>query len=78
MRSLALFGSALWAEFRSNSDVDVLVQFEDGYTPGWEIFDLEDEISSVLGRRVGLNTLGFLRRSFRQRVLNEALVLSGA
>jgi predicted nucleotidyltransferase len=58
--------------------VDVVVQFEDGYTPGWELFDLEIELSEILGRRVDLNTPGFLNKSFRQRVLDEARILCAA
>jgi predicted nucleotidyltransferase len=58
--------------------VDVLVQFEDGHTPGWEFFDLEDELSDLLGRRVDLNTPGFISRSFRQRVLEGAQILYAA
>lgn len=78
IRSLAVFGSALREDFRPDSDVDVLVQFEEGHAPGWELFDLEDELSAILRRRVDLNTPGFLRRSFRQRVLDEAQVLYAA
>lgn len=77
IRSLAVFGSALREDFRPDSDVDVLVQFQGGHTPGWELFDLEDELSAILGRRVDLNTPGFLSRSFRQRVLDEAQILYG-
>lgn len=78
IRSLAVFGSALREDFRPDSDVDVLVQFEDTYTPGWELFDLEDELSAIVGRRVDLNTPGFLSRSFRQHVLDAAQVLYAA
>jgi predicted nucleotidyltransferase len=75
IRTLALFGSVLRDDFDLGSDVDVLVQFEDGYTPGWELFDLEQELSAIIGRVVDLNTPGFLSRSFRQRVLDEAQIL---
>jgi predicted nucleotidyltransferase len=78
IRSLAVFGSVLRDDFRPESDVDVLVQFEDGHTPGWEFFDLEDELSDLLGRRVDLNTPGFISRSFRQRVLEGAQILYAA
>lgn len=78
IRSLAVFGSVLRDDFGPESDVDVLVEFEDGFTPGWELFDFEDELSANLGRRVDLNTPGFLSRSFRQRVLDEAHVLYAA
>lgn len=78
IRRLAVFGSALRDDFRPDSDVDILVEFEDGYTPGWELFDLEDELSTMLGRCVDLNTPGFLSRSFRQRAIDEAEVLYAA
>lgn len=78
IHSLALFGSVLREDFRPDSDVDVLVEFEVGHTPGWDLFDLEDELSGVLGRRVDLNTPGFLSRSFRQPVLDEAQIVYAA
>lgn len=78
IQRLAFFGSVLREDFDPDSDVDVLVQFEEGYTPGWELFDLERELSGIVGRRVDLNTPGFLSRSFRQRVLDEAQTLYAA
>ncbi len=69
---LALFGSVLRDDFRSDSDVDVLVEFEPGHVPGWEFFDMEEELTKILGRKADLNTPGFLSRFFRQRVLAEA------
>jgi uncharacterized protein len=78
IRSLAVFGSVLRDDFSPESDVDVLVQFEDGLTPGWEFFDLENALSDLLGRRVDLNTPGFISRSFRERVLEGAQILYAA
>lgn len=72
IRKLALFGSVLRDDFRPDSDVDVVVEFEPGHAPGWEFFDMEEELSQVLGRKADLNTPGFLSRFFRQRVLTEA------
>lgn len=72
IQRLALFGSVLRSDFRPDSDVDVLVQFEPGKAPGWEFFDLQDELTSILGRKVDLNTPGFLSRYFRDQVLTEA------
>ena len=34
IQTLSLFGSVLREDFRPDSDVDVLVEFEDGHTPG--------------------------------------------
>lgn len=72
IQRLALFGSVLRADFRPDSDVDVLVQFEPGKTPGWEFFEMQSELSRILGRTVDLNTAGFLSPYFRERVIAEA------
>ena len=75
IRRLALFGSILTDEFGSASDVDVLVEFEPGKTPGWEFFDLEDELSEMLRRKVDLNTAGCLSKYFREEVVAGAEVV---
>lgn len=59
IRKLAFFGSVLREDFRSNSDVDVLVEFESGFVPGLEFFALENKLSEILGRKVDLNSPGF-------------------
>ena len=72
IRRLALFGSALRDDFRADSDVDVLVEFEAGRVPGFAFIDLQDELSALIGRRVDLHTPGSLSRYFRDRVVREA------
>ena len=72
IRRLALFGSALRDDFRPDSDVDVLVEFEPGHTPGFGFVTMGDELSEILGRRVDLNTPQDLSRYFRAHVLREA------
>ncbi len=74
IRRLALFGSVLREDFRPDSDVDVLVEFEPGRVPGLKFFALERELSQILGRKVDLNTPHFLSPYFRSRVLAEAEV----
>ena len=74
IKRLALFGSVLRDDFGPDSDVDVLVEFEPGHVPGWEFFSFEEELSQLLDRKVDLNTLGFLSRYFRDRVMKEAEV----
>jgi predicted nucleotidyltransferase len=75
IRKLAIFGSALGDQFGPESDVDVLVEFEPGQTPGLAFFAMQDELSVILGRSVDLHTPGFLNRHFRKQVLVEAQVL---
>lgn len=74
IRRLSLFGSVLRDDFGPESDVDILVEFEPGHVPGLAFFAMEAELSNVIGRKVDLNTPGFLSRYFRDRVLAEAEV----
>jgi len=74
IRRLALFGSVLRDDFRPDSDVDVLVEFEPGTRIGLRFFVLEQELSEILGRKVDLNTPGFLSRCFCDETLAEAEV----
>ncbi len=75
IRRLALFGSVLREDFRPDSDVDVLVEFEPGRPVGLiRLARIERELSELLGRKVDLNTAGFLSRHFRGEVLSEAEV----
>ena len=71
---ISLFGSALRQDFRSDSDVDVLVEFAPGHAPGLSFFAMERELSEILGRQVDLNTPGFISPYFRDEVLAEAEV----
>jgi predicted nucleotidyltransferase len=54
--------------------VDVLVEFEKGHEPGFAFFDMQDELSRLIGRKVDLNTPGFLSRYFRDDVIKRAEV----
>ncbi|MEO5338104.1 MAG: nucleotidyltransferase family protein [Magnetospirillum sp. WYHS-4] len=75
VRRLALFGSVLRDDFGPDSDLDILVEFVPGLEPGLEFFAMQDELADMLGRRVDLNTPGFLSRHFRDRVVREAEVI---
>ena len=72
IRRLALFGSALRDDFAPQSDLDLLVEFEPGVRVGLSFFTMQAELSDLLGRRVDLNTPGFLGRHIRERILDEA------
>ncbi|MES1026379.1 nucleotidyltransferase family protein [Gloeocapsa sp. BRSZ] len=75
IRKLALFGSVLRDDFTKDSDIDVLVEFEVGKTPGLAIVRMEDELSHLLGRVVDLRTPADLSCYFRDRVLQEAMIV---
>ncbi len=73
IRRLALFGSVLRDDFGPDSDVDVLVEFEPEALVGlFELFDMEQELSRILGRQVDMNTPNSLSKYFRDQVLQEA------
>ncbi len=76
IRRLAIFGSALRDDFRPDSDIDVLVEFEPDHIPGLlGIARLERELSSLFeGRKVDLRTPEDLSRYFHQSVMEEAEV----
>lgn len=72
---LAFFGSILGTAFRPESDVDVLVEFEPGFTPGFNFFSMQEELSEIIGRQVKLHTPNFLSPHFRDDVIKTAQVL---
>lgn len=74
IRRLSLFGSVLRDDFRPDSDVDVLVEFDPGHTPGLDFFSMEEELSRIMGRKVDLNTPGFLSPYLRDRIQRESEV----
>ncbi|MGH7256083.1 MAG: nucleotidyltransferase family protein [Nitrospirales bacterium] len=74
IRKLALFGSVLRPDYRPDSDVDVLVEFQPTHVPGFiRLFQLEQELSRLLGgRRVDLVTPKFLNARIRDRIVTSA------
>ena len=79
VQELSIFGSALRDDFREDSDVDVLIQLQPNHGWGWEIFDLETELSALLGRKVDLVFKDALRNSIRrQKILDTRQVLYAA
>jgi hypothetical protein len=75
IRRLALFGSALREDFREDSDLDFLAEFEPAHRPGWEIVDIEEELSHLVGgRKVDLVNPRYLNRHLRERILSSAVV----
>jgi uncharacterized protein len=73
IQRLALFGSVLRDDFRPDSDVDVLVEFQLGHVPGLNFVSIERELTALLnGRRVDLVTPKFLNPRIREQVLRTA------
>ena len=74
IRLLSFFGSVVRKEFRPDSDIDVLIEFEEGYGPGFiGLHRIETELSQLLGgRRLDLVNPKFLNPRIREQVLAEA------
>lgn len=76
---LALYGSALRADFHAASDIDLLVEFEPGRTPGLlHLAQMELELEDALGRQVELRTPEDLSPYFRDAVTTTARPLYAA
>ncbi|MDO8587274.1 MAG: nucleotidyltransferase domain-containing protein [Armatimonadota bacterium] len=76
----ALFGSVLGDDFRQDSDVDVLVSFEDDAP--WSLYewpDMLEDLKGILGREVDLVERESLRNPFRRRsIISQRKVLYAA
>ena len=76
---LALFGSVLRDDFGPDSDIDVLVEFAPGRTPGLlRLAQMELELEAIIGRTVELRTCEDLSRYFRDSVSASARTLYAA
>ncbi|MSP59486.1 MAG: nucleotidyltransferase [Myxococcales bacterium] len=79
IRKLSLFGSVQKGTARPDSDVDLLVEFDAGCTPGLiRLAGMENELSDMLGRKVDLRTPADLSRHFRDEVVQTADVYYAA
>ena len=75
IRRLSFFGSVLRDDFRPDSDVDVLVEFEPGHVVGFRAVEIEHELSTLLGgHKVDMVNPKYLNPRLRQRILTTAEV----
>jgi predicted nucleotidyltransferase len=75
IRKLAFFRSVLRDDFGPESDVDVLVEFEPGHTPGFAFVSMAEELEKILGREVDLLTFKGVevsRNSKRKKAVLES------
>ena len=73
IRRLWLFGSALRDDFRPDSDVDLLVDFQPNARAGLlDLATMEIELSQLLGHKVDLRTPDEISKHFRKNVMESA------
>lgn len=79
IQELALFGSALRPDFRADSDLDILVEFEPSARIGLMTFArIQRELSELFHRPVDLVTRAGLKAVIKQAVLDQAEVIYAA
>ena len=72
IRELSLFGSVLREDFRCDSDVDILVEFEPNHEWSlYDVVDMEAELVQMVGRKVDLVMKGGLRNPIRRQEILE-------
>jgi len=80
IKEFSLFGSVLRADFRPESDVDVMVSFDD--KAPWDLFDLVEmieELKVLFGRNIDLVEKGTIRNPFRlHAIMTHSEVLYAA
>lgn len=75
VESLAIFGSVARGEAKAESDIDILVRYQE--TPGLFAFlDLKRYLEKIIGRSVDLVTEGALKRQLRERIMAEAIYVA--
>jgi len=76
--NLAVFGSALRDDFTPESDIDLLVEFAPGATPGLAFFTIQRELSELFGVPVDLNTPAWLSPAIREEAVGRSRTLYAA
>lgn len=79
IRTLSLFGSVLREDFRADSDIDVLVEFEAAAKPSlFDLIRIGEDLTALLGRKVDLVEKAGLRNPFRRfEILRSQEVIFG-
>ena len=78
IRKAVLFGSYATGEQADASDIDILVEFEEGWLPGLHFFSIEESLGNLLKKNVDLNTLAFLAPDIRENVYKKGIILYAA
>ena len=79
IHQLLVFGSALRDDFRPDSDVDLLVEFEPGAPVGFlALSRMQRELAALFGRPVDLVPKQGLKATIREAVLASAEVVYAA
>lgn len=73
VKRLGIFGSYARNEATPQSDIDILVEFSEPI--GWEIVDLQDYLTELLGHKVDLVTIKALKPQLKAEILQQVVYL---
>jgi uncharacterized protein len=77
--TLEIFGSSATGEFSATSDVDVMVTFDEGKTPGLDFLEMKSQLEELFARPVDLVTRNAIEKSNnpyrKQSILSTARVV---
>ena len=73
VKELGVFGSFARGEQGSESDIDILVDFDEPI--GWEYVDLIAYLESILGMKVDLVTPMALKRQIKDNILRDLVAV---
>ena len=74
IKRAAIFGSAAKGNMDANSDVDLLIEAEEGFTL-FKMLKLEEEISELIKRKVDLVEYSALKSSIKTAILSSAITI---
>ncbi|MDQ7055754.1 MAG: nucleotidyltransferase family protein [Persephonella sp.] len=74
VKDIKIFGSYIRGEQTEKSDIDILVEFEKPISL-IKFIELENYLSSILGKKVDLVSKKALKKNIKKRVLTEAIDL---
>ncbi|HET6516536.1 MAG TPA: nucleotidyltransferase family protein [Thermodesulfovibrionales bacterium] len=70
---IGVFGSFARGEEKDDSDIDVLIEFEERYETFDNFMDLKYFLEDLFGRKVDLVTMDALRPQLKDDILREVL-----
>jgi len=71
VKEIGIFGSYVRGEESEESDVDILVEFDESI--GWEFIDVKEFLEEILGKKMDLVTVGALKPQLRDKILKEVI-----
>jgi predicted nucleotidyltransferase len=76
VQHLYLFGSTARDEARDDSDVDLFFDYEEGKSGLFDLMDVQEQASRILGRKADVMTRDSLHKVLRPRIEAMALRVS--